>query len=266
MMHSIKGVILDIDGVLEYQGQVYPGAIQVLETLRSSGIKLRFLTNSTLKSRASCAERLRRRGFAVVDEEVVTASYATAKYLRSLHPRSIWLMLEREGRDEFLEFVQDESNPEYLVVGDYRDNFNFENLNRAMRLLMNGARLIGMQNELTDGSLGDLELNVGSWVGMLEKASGVPAEYIGKPFPYAFELMLRSLGLEREEVLVVGDRVSTDIQGAKNTRLRSALVKTGEFRPPDLEASIQPDYVLENIRELLSLFPGLMPDLRNGLT
>ena len=265
-MHPIKGVILDIDGVLEYQGRVYPGAIQVLETLRSAGIELRFLTNSTLKSRASCAERLRRHGFAVADEEVVTASYATANNLRGLHPRSIWLMLEREGRDEFTDFELDENDPEYLVVGDYRNNFNFENLNHALRLLMNGARLIGTQNELTDGSLGDLELNVGSWVGMLEKASGVQAEYIGKPFPYAFELALRSLRLEREEVLMVGDRISTDIQGAKNVRLRSALVKTGEFRPADLEAGIQPNYVLEDIRELLSLFPGLMPDLRNGFT
>jgi HAD superfamily hydrolase (TIGR01458 family) len=260
-MDPIKGVIVDIDGVLEYQGQVYPGAIQVLETLRSSEIKLRFLTNSTLKSRASCAERLRRHGFAVADDEVVTASFATANYLRGLHPRSIWLMLEREGRDEFSEFVQDESNPEYLVIGDYRDNFNFENLNHALRLLVNGARLIGMQNELTDGSLGDLELNVGSWVRMLEKASGVPAVYIGKPFPYVFELTLRSLGLHRQEILMVGDRISTDIQGAKNIGLRSALVKTGEFRPTNLETGIRPDYELEDIREVLTLFPDLSDHL-----
>jgi putative hydrolase of the HAD superfamily len=70
-------------------------------------------------------------------------------------------------------------------------------------------------------------------------------------------LTLRSLGLERGEILVVGDRISTDIQGAKNTRLRSALVKTGEFRPIDLEAGIQPDYELEDIREALILFPDL---------
>ena len=112
-----------------------------------------------------------------------------------------------------------------------------------------------MQNELTDSSLGNLELNVGSWVGMLERASGVQAVYIGKPFPFAFELALRSLRMSRGEVLVAGDRVSTDILGAKNVGLRSVLLKTGEFRPADLESNIHPDWVLEDIGELLALFP-----------
>lgn len=252
-MESIKGIIFDIDGVLEYQGRVFPGAIEVLEELRSRNLALRFLTNSTLKSRVSCADKLRKKGFVVLDEEVVTASYATANYLRDLKPRSIWLMLDREGRDEFREFDHDEIDPEYIVVGDFRSRFDFDHLNRALRLLVKGARLIGMQNELIDGSFGELELNVGSWVGMLERASGVQAEYIGKPFSYAFQLAMRSLGLTQAEVLVVGDRVSTDILGAKNAGLRSALVKTGEFRPADLQAGIQPDWVLGDIRELLVL-------------
>ena len=252
-MGPIKGIIFDIDGVLEYQGHVFPGAIEVLEELRSRNLKLRFLTNSTLKSRASCASKLRKKGFAVADEEVVTASYATAEYLKGLNPGSIWVMLDREGLDEFREFVHDENDPEYIVVGDYRSRFDFEHLNRALRLLVRGAHLIGMQNELTDGSFGELELNVGSWVEMLERASGVQAVYIGKPFPYAFQLATRSLGLAQSEVLVVGDRVSTDILGAKNAGLRSALVKTGEFRPADLQAGIQPDWILEDIRELIGL-------------
>ena len=257
-VEPIQAVILDIDGVLEYRGQVYPGAVATLETLRSRGLALSFLTNSTLKSRASCAAKLRRSGFAAADEEVVTASYATACYLRSLKPKSIWLMLAGEGRDEFAEFVQDKDRPEYLVVGDYRQDFNFENLNHALRLLAGGARLVGMQNELTDGSLGELELNVGSWVSMLERASGAPAVYIGKPFPYVFELILRTLGMQGGEVLVVGDRVSTDILGAKKAGLRSALIKTGEYRPTDLDGGVQPDAILENIQELLTLFPDRM--------
>jgi HAD superfamily hydrolase (TIGR01458 family) len=254
-MESIQGVIFDIDGVLEYQGQVYVGATGVIKSLRDKGIKLRFLTNSTLKSRTSCAGRLRERGFMVYDDEVITASYATAEYLRQVKPRSIWAMVERRGLDEFKDFRQDESDPEYLVVGDNRSRFDFETLNRALRVLKNGARLVGMQNELIDSSMGELELNVGSWVRMLEQASGVEAVYIGKPFRYAFELATRSLGISGDRVLVVGDRVQSDIQGARNAGLRSALVKSGEYRPGDLDSKIQPDWVLEDIRELLALFP-----------
>ena len=76
-MTDIRGIIFDIDGVLEFQGSVYPGAVETLKKLRDRGFALRFLTNSTLKSRASCAARLRRAGYRVSDDEVITASYAT---------------------------------------------------------------------------------------------------------------------------------------------------------------------------------------------
>jgi len=90
---EIRGIIFDIDGVLEFQGKVCPGAIETVDVLRDKGIVLRFLTNSTLKSRESCAERLRKAGFRIFREEVITASYATAVYLEELDPRSCWIML-----------------------------------------------------------------------------------------------------------------------------------------------------------------------------
>ena len=249
-----KGIIFDIDGVLEYQGQAYPGGVEAVAALRQKGVRLCFLTNSTLKNRRSAAEKLQKKGFQVEPQEVITASSATAEYLRGLRPRSIYLMLDREGVDEFTEFVQDDQDPEYVVVGDQRSRFDFDHLNHALRLLANGARLIGMQAELVDSSLGELELNVGSWVGMLERAAGRQAVYIGKPQLFAFELALRQLGLEKGQVLVVGDRVSTDIAGAKNLGLASALIRTGEFQPADLYGPIQPDYVFDAVRDLLSLF------------
>ena len=253
-LKDIRGVIFDIDGVLTFQGRVYPGAVEVVDALREKGIVLRFLTNSTLNSRASAAEKLRKSGFHVDDEEVITASYATAEYLRSLHPRSCWVMVERRGIDEFAGFTQDFENPEYIVVGDNRSKFDFDHMNKAVRLLMRGARLIAMQSELLDTSMGDIELNVGSWVGLLERASGVQAVSIGKPNPYAFELALHGMDLAKSQVLVVGDRLSTDVQGAKDFGLRSALVKTGEFDERDLDGDLQPDYVFERIEELTRLF------------
>lgn len=253
-LKDIRGVIFDIDGVLTFQGKVYPGAVEVVDVLLEKGIVLRFLTNSTLNSRASAAEKLRKLGFRVDDEDVITASYATATYLRSIDPRSCWVMVERKGIDEFAEFTQDVEDPEYIVVGDNRSKFDFDHLNKAVRLLMRGAKLIAMQSELLDTSMGDIELNVGSWVGLLERASGVRAVSIGKPNPYAFELALQGMGLAKSQVLVVGDRLSTDVQGAKDFGLRSALVKTGEFDERDLDGDLQPDIVLESVGDLLRLF------------
>lgn len=254
-MQNIHAVIFDIDGVLEFQGKVYPGAIETVNSLRQRGIQLRFLTNSTLKSHVSAAEKLRRKGFQVFDEEVITASYATAVYLRQVQARSIWLMLEREGRDEFNDFVHDPDHPEYVVVGDYRDNFNFANLNKALRLLLDGARLVGMSPEELDASLGEPELNVGSWAKMLERAAGAPAIYIGKPSQYVFEMALSSLGLPKDTVLMIGDRISSDITGANRFGIRSVLLRTGEFDPKHLDGSARPDYIFDSIQEILTLFP-----------
>ena len=253
MQEDLRGVIFDIDGVLEFQGEVYPGAIETLDLLRNQGIVLRFLTNSTLKSRTSCAGRLRESGFKIFDEEVITASYATARYLDGLKPMSCWIMVEREGSNEFIGFYQDPENPEYIVIGDNRSRFDFEHLNKALRLLLNGAKLIGMQSELIDSSMGEIELNVGSWVGMLERASGVKATYIGKPNPYVFELTLQTMGLDKSEVIMVGDRISTDVRGANEFGLRSLLLKTGEFKHEDLDSNIKPDFVFDTIKDLLTI-------------
>ena len=253
-MKDIKGVIFDIDGVLEYQGRVYPGAIGTVNALKDRGIVLRFLTNSTLKSRASCAAGLRKAGFCIDAEEVVTASYATALYLDESKPSSCWIMLERDGLDEFKHFTHDAESPEVIVVGDNRSRFDFDHLNRALRLLLEGAKLVGMTPELIDSSMGAPELNVGSWARMLEEASGVKATYIGKPGRYVFDLTLRSLGLCRDEVVMVGDRVCSDVKGASDFGMRSILLRTGEFKAKDLDGSAKPDVVFDSIQEVLTLF------------
>ncbi len=250
----MKGVMFDVDGVLTYQGRTYPGAVETVDILKDKGIILRFVTNSTLKSRKSCAEQLRKAGFSVAEEEVITASYATAVYLKGIKPKSVWVLLEREGFNEFKEFNHDSENPEYIVVGDYRDKFTFGNMNKALRLLLKGAKLIGMSQERVDTSMGDIELNVGSWVHMLECASGVNAVYIGKPNPYMFLLALDSMRLDRNEVVMVGDTVTTDVRGAHNVGMKAALVKTGEFVEEDLNLGIPPDFICDSVKGIVEIF------------
>jgi HAD superfamily hydrolase (TIGR01458 family) len=252
-MKTIKGIIFDVDGVLVYQGDVCPGAIETVAALRKNGIVLRFLTNSTLNSRQSYAEKLNHAGFQIYCQEVITASYATAVYLSHINPTSCWIMLERAGLDEFKGFQQDRDNPEYIVIGDNRSCFDFHNLNEVLRRLMQGSKLIGMIPELVDTSLGEIELNVGSWVSMLERASGVKATYIGKPGPCMFELTLETMNLDRSAVAMVGDRVSTDVKGARNYGITSVLLRTGEFDEKDLEGDVKPDFAFDTIQEVLTI-------------
>jgi HAD superfamily hydrolase (TIGR01458 family) len=255
---EIEGVIFDLDGVLEFQGKVYPGAVKLLDSLRRKGIHIRVLSNSTLKSRRSCTEKLNKKGFSVYEHEVVTASFATAQYLETLNPRSCWVMLKGEGLEEFRNFRHDPDNPEYIVLGDFREDFNFQNLNKALQLLCKGAKLIVMITETVDNSMGELELTVGAYGKMLEDAAGIKATYIGKPNRYIFDITLNTMGnIEKSQILMVGDKLGTDILGAKNAGLKAALVKTGEFRESDLEPPIiVPDYIFDSVRQVGTLFFG----------
>ena len=254
MGRKFNGVLFDINGVLEFQGEVYPGAVDLLDFLRNKGIAFRIISNSTLKSRQDCTEKLNRQGFGVVQEEVITASWATARYLRTLQPKSCWVMLKGKGLDEFKEFNLDEESPEYIVVGDYREEFKFENMNKALNLLLQGARLIVMISEKVDHSLGGVELTVGAYGRMLEDAAGITATYIGKPGTYMFDIVLEDMGIDRSEVLMVGDRISTDIIGARQAGVSSVLVRTGEFKPEDLSGEVQPDYIVDAVGDIKGFF------------
>jgi len=258
---KIAGVIFDLDGVLEFQGETYPGAVELLDFLRRRGICIRILSNSTLKSRRSCTENLNKKGFTIYQHEVITASFATARYLETLNPRSCWVMLKGEGLEEFHNLRHDPDNPEYIVLGDFRDEFNFQNLNRALRFLFKGAKLVVMITESVDNSMGELELTVGAYGKMLEDAAGIRATYIGKPNRYIFDITLDTMGnIERSKILMMGDRIKTDILGARRAGLKAALVKTGEFRESDLESSaIAPDYIFDSVREVAKLFQGSQP-------
>ena len=254
MDQKFNGVLFDIDGVLEFQGKIYPGAVELLEFLRNKKIAFRIISNSTLKSRQVCTEKLNRRGFGVTPEEVITASWATARYLKTLKPKSCWVMIKGKGLDEFKDFNMDDESPEYIVLGDYREEFKFENMNKAIKLLLQGTRLIVMIPEKVDHSLGGVELTVGAYGKMLEDAAGINATYIGKPSRYMFDIALDSLGIDRSEVLMVGDRVSTDIIGARQAGIPSVLVRTGEFKPEDLEGDIQPDFIVDAVGDIKDFF------------
>jgi len=252
--NRFDGVIFDVDGVLEFQGVVYPGALELLDHLRDRDMTVRVLTNSTLKSRRTCAERLNAKGFHIDKEEIITASYATAQYLKTLHPRSCWVMLNGEGLEEFRTFHLDERNPEYIVLGDLREDFNFHNMNQALKLLLQGSKLVVMITEKVDNSMGDVELTVGAYGKMLADAARVEATYIGKPNRIIFDMTLETMNIEKNNILMVGDKIESDIRGAKNVGIQSALVKAGEFKESDLESDIKPDYLCESIQDLARLF------------
>ena len=194
-------------------------------------------------------------GFDIYEDEIFNATYACLQYLRSQPKNRCHFMVDNAVKAFFKEIPIDDDAPDFVVVGDYGEGFDFHALNHAFRLLMNGAELIALQKNLYWFSSEGMFLDCGAFVTLLEAAASTTAKVMGKPSETFFKIALESLRCSPSEAIVVGDDITSDIMGAENTKMRSILVKTGKFKPNQLEDPIaKPTWVLESISALAQLF------------
>ena len=247
--------MIDLDGTLYFKGEPYPGAIETVNYLRQEGYQLRFLTNTTAKTPKMLHEQMQALGFDIYENEIFNATYACLLYLRAQSEVSCHFMVDNAVKAFFKEIPIDDDAPDFVVVGDYGEGFDFHALNHTFRLLMDGAELIALQKGLYWFSSEGIFLDCGAFVTLLETAAGKTAKVMGKPSETFFEIALDSLQLSRNEVIVIGDDITSDILGAQTMEMRSILVKTGKFEPSQLENPVaKPTWVLESISALPQLF------------
>ena len=250
-----KAFLIDMDGTLYFKGEPCPGAIETVNYLRQEKYQLRFLTNTTAKTPKMLHAQMQALGFDIYENEIFNATYACLQYLRAQPEISCHFMVDDAVKAFFKEIPIDDNAPDFVVVGDYGEGFDFHTLNHAFRLLMNGAELIALQKNLYWFSSEGMFLDCGAFVTLLEAAAGKTATVMGKPSETFFKIALESLQLSPDEAIVVGDDITSDIMGAENTKIRSILVKTGKFKPNQLENPVaKPTWVLNSIAELPNMF------------
>ena len=250
-----KAFLIDMDGTLYFKGEPCPGAIESVNYLRQEDYQLRFLTNTTAKTPKMLHEQMQALGFDIYEDEIFNATYACLQYLRSQPDASCHFMVDDAVKAFFKEIPIDDDAPDFVVVGDYGEGFDFHTLNHAFRLLMNGAELIALQKGLYWFSAEGMFLDCGAFVTLLEAAAGKIAKVMGKPSETFFKIALESLQRSPSETVVVGDDITSDIVGAENMKMRSVLVRTGKFKPSQLENPIaEPTWVLNSIAELPNMF------------
>lgn len=248
---AISGLLIDVDGVLRIDDQVIPGASEVIRDLHERGFGVRFLTNTSVRSRASLWKNLVGIGLPIDEDELFTAPTATAAYLRLTGKKRIFLMVKGDVVDDFRDFVLADQRVDAVVIGGAEEGFTYENLNRAFGLILSGAELVAIHRNLAWRTSRGLQLDAGAYVAGLERAAGVKAMVAGKPSPAFFDLALRDLGIPAVSALMVGDDVDSDIQGGQSIGARTALVRTGKFRTSDLTRLIRPpDLLLDSIADV----------------
>jgi HAD superfamily hydrolase (TIGR01458 family) len=250
----MSAILLDVDGVLHVSGHPILGGAKAIARLRQAGHTLRFVTNNTTHSRQALADEIRSFGVELDNEELQTTPLAAAHALKG--KRVLALTMPAIVEDlEGLELVGEGADAVLLGGADesFETNrvFSYYNLARAFAELQEGAELYCLhKNRWWQTSRGPL-LDAGAFVAGLEYAADVEATVVGKPSAPYFEAALEAIDADPERTWIVGDDLESDIAGAQKFGMKTVLVRTGKFRPDDLERSaVVPDMVLSSIAVL----------------
>ncbi|HEX4745890.1 MAG TPA: HAD-IIA family hydrolase [Gaiellaceae bacterium] len=257
-------ILLDVDGVLHVSGEPIPGAADAISELRRAGHALRYVTNNSTRPRSRLVAELHEMGFTLDDDELQTTAGAAVRELAG--KRVLALVMPSIVPDlDGLELVGDHAD--VVLVGGCDETlepnqvFSYMNLGRAFDEIQMGAQLYCLhKNKWWQTSRGPM-LDSGAFVAGLEYATGVDATVLGKPSPSYFAAALDALAAEPELTWLVTDDVESDVRGARLFGMKTALVRTGKFRPEALElADTTPDIVVSS----LGHFPALLEDDLTG--
>jgi HAD superfamily hydrolase (TIGR01458 family) len=255
MLQDVRAVLLDIDGVLTVSWEALPGAVEAYDALRAAGLGIVLVTNTTSRTRAAVGEALREAGFAVGDEQIVTAPIATAAYLAEHRPGARCLLLSSGDVAADLAGVHvvgpEEKEIDVVLLGGGGPEVDYAALNRAFAALHDGAALVAMHRSMYWRTDAGLQLDAGAFVAALEAAADVEAVVVGKPARGLFAAALATLGTGAAGAVMVGDDLDSDVLAAQALGLTGVLVRTGKFRPEVLERSAdRPDAVLDSVADL----------------
>lgn len=260
---TIETILFDMDGVLYRGNTPLPGVREMLVFCERQGIDYACITNNATRTRAQYCEKLGAMQLDIAAERVFTSSLITSHYLREHYPPGTTAYaLGMDGLHDALfadgYFVPQEHQPQLVVQGaDF--TLTYEKLRLGCLAIRDGAQFVATNMDRTFPSEEGLVPGAGSLVAILQAATGVEPLVVGKPQPTMFLVALDMLQAAPESTLVIGDRLDTDIAGARNAGLRSAAVLTGVTQRAELDSSPhQPDAVFDTLQTLLDTWQSAL--------
>lgn len=255
MIKGKNGYICDMDGVLYHGNRLLPGVAEFVSWLKNEGKRFCFLTNSSERSPRELREKLARLGIDVSQDVFYTSALATAQFLAGQHPGGTAYVIGEAGLITALYdagFSMNEVNPDYVIVGETKA-YSFEKISRAIHCILHGARLIGTNPDLTDRFEEGLVPATKALVAPIELVTGKSAYYIGKPNPLMMRHALKKIGCTREETLVIGDRMDTDVVAGIESGIDTLLVLSGVTSREEMDDfAYRPTFVLGGVGEILA--------------
>ncbi len=253
-IRSKAGFIIDMDGVIYHGNKLLPGVTDFLSWLESSGKKYLFLTNSSERTTKELQEKLKRLGINVGEDHFYTSALATASFLASQKPDGSAYIIGDAGLIHALYsagYTVNNVNPDYVVVGD-TNGYNFEKIALAVNLVIKGAKLIGTNSDVSGPVENGVAPSTKALIAPIEIATGKKAYFVGKPNPLMMRSALKRLGVRREDAIVIGDRMETDVRCGLESEIDTLLVLSGITTRNEVNNfPYQPKYILDGVIDLI---------------
>lgn len=242
-----------MDGVIYHGNRIIPGVPEFIEWIQKNGKNFLFLTNSSERSPRELAQKLGRMGLTVDESHFYTSALATASFLESQCKGGSVYVIGEPGLTYALYeagFSMNDVNPDYVVFGETR-SLNYEKIEKAVRLVMNGAKLIGTNSDLTAPAEAGIIPACRALVSPIEMTTGKSAYFVGKPNPLMMRHALKKLGCHRADAAIIGDRMDTDIVAGMESEIDTVLVLSGVSTLETIDKfPYRPKYVLNNVGEI----------------
>ena len=267
---AIGGVLFDIDGVLVTSWKPIPGAAEALRSLVDNQIACAYLTNTTTRTRAQIADLLTDAGMAVRADEVITAAVLTADYVRDRYPDARCFLvnsgqiaedmpgIDIEYSTQF-DGVRAPETPDVVLLGGAGPEYTHLTLSWIYDWMAQGVPVVAMHRSTAWTTTDGLRVDTGMYLIGMEETSGRKATAVGKPAPEGFLSAASRLGVDAEEMYMVGDDLNNDVLAAQVVGMTGVLVRTGKFRQDTLkrwaadEFAMQPNHVIDSVADLPEL-------------
>ncbi len=261
------GVLFDIDGVLVTSWKPIPGARETLTLLTEHQVARCYLTNTTTRTRVQIADLLTEAGMAVTPDEVITAAVLTAEFVRDRYPGGRCFLVNSGNIADDLPGIDILSSadthgdpmpdtPDVVLLGGAGTEYDHVTLSWVYDWMAQGVPVVAMHRSTAWTTTEGLRIDTGSYLCGLEAATGRKATAVGKPAPEGFLASAALLGVEPDEMYMVGDDLSNDVLAGQVVGMTGVLVRTGKFRKEVLdrwaadEFAMQPNHVLDSVADL----------------
>ena len=245
-----QGLLIDMDGVVYGGETMIPEADVFIGKLLQEQIPFMFMTNNSQRTRLEAVRKLARLGIKVTENHIYNSAMATGKFLASQIPEGTAYVLGEGGllsslHENGIRLVTTE--PDFVVLGEGR-NFTLEMVQRAVDMILAGAKFVITNRDPSPKKKGWDNLGIAATAAMIEEATGIKAFVIGKPSPVMMRGARKALGLEAAETTIIGDTMDTDIMGGVQMGYKTILVLSGMTKREHFSRfAFKPDMVVESV-------------------